>query len=81
MPQCSKCGDAIAFIMLESGKWCPVSVALFVRDGSVPLPRGEYLDKQGFGHTGETVPCKLRVWRTHGQDCKSKGDHERHSTA
>lgn len=73
MPQCTKCGDAITFIMLESGKWCPVSADSCMRDGSDPLPAGEYLDINGFGHTGNMAPCKTKLWRTHGQDCKKKG--------
>lgn len=67
--KCKFCDQQITWINTVNGKMAPVEMEPYVRDGSEPLPKGRYFDKDGNFHEEKDVPCKIKVWRSHWADC------------
>lgn len=72
MSVCKSCGEVIRWVQTaKNAKMMPASEAPTIRDGAEPPLPGLYIDEKGNVIKAEDVPCKVRVYRTHWQDCPS----------
>src|SRR5258708_7058387 len=67
--KCRFCGEPLSFIKTVAGKFAPVALDPFMREGEEPLAKGKYYDEQGMIHNAEDVPIGVQVWRAYHPDC------------
>ena len=69
MPVCRYCNAPVVWITTTNKKPMICERDPYLRDGSVPQPKGQYFDARGECYSQSDVPCKVKVWRSHWANC------------